>query len=102
MIKFTTKSLPSGAPAGTLVEFELEGGVCTPEELYLVDEQLPGVDPRGGVVVSGRGPVWLFAAVCHAYHPTAWVATHDPRLGGGVVAASHVQQVKLGDIIPVE
>lgn len=56
----------------------------------------------GGVILSGRAPVWAFAAMTHAAHPAAWVATFDPRLGGAVVVASHTPTVKVGDIVPLD
>jgi CRISPR-associated protein Csx3 len=45
---------------------------------------------REGVVLSGRLPVWAFAALAHHYHPRPWVATFDPRLNGAVVVESHL------------
>ncbi len=82
----------------TLVEFEIPGGVCAPSDL--VDLSPPEVDPKQGVALSGRGPVWLFAFLSHFYHPTAWVGTNDPRLGI-VVVESHTPSVKTGDVIPL-
>jgi len=55
-----------------------------------------------GVVLSGRGPIWLYGFLVHFYHPTKWVAIHDPRLKGAVVIASHSSDVKVGDLIPLE
>jgi len=46
-----------------------------------------GTEP---VVLSGRLPVWAFAALAHTYHPRPWVGTFDPRLGGAVVVERHV------------
>lgn len=42
-----------------------------------------------GLILSGRGPVWLFAHLTHLAHPYAWVATFDSHLGVGVVVQSH-------------
>jgi CRISPR-associated Csx3 family protein len=60
-----------------------------PELLRAAEGAVPaaGTEP---VVVSGRLPVWAFAALVHAYHPRPWVATFDPRLGGTVVVERHV------------
>lgn len=55
-----------------------------------------------GVIISGRGPVWLFCFLTHYYHITKFVATYDPRLSGAVVVESHASEHKVGDIIPVE
>jgi CRISPR-associated protein Csx3 len=83
MIQFTTTSI-EGA---TLLEFNIDGGVCEPSDLASLNP--PEVPGTGGVVISGRGPVWLYAALAHHYHVTAWVGTFDPRLGGAVVTSRH-------------
>lgn len=85
----------------TVVVFDLadQGGVIEPHQL--ADIIPPIVNTQKGVVISGRGPVWLYATLVHHYHPTPWVATYDPRLGA-VVVQSHCKDVKIGDVIPVE
>ncbi|MDN3512293.1 MAG: CRISPR-associated ring nuclease Crn3/Csx3 [Candidatus Jettenia sp.] len=84
-----------GKDTYTLIEFQIKGDICTPDILTTLEP--PEVDATGGVILSGREPVWLFGCLIHHYHPTAWIATFDPRLGGGVVA-SHVKGVKVGDM----
>lgn len=81
----------------TLVEFELNGPI-SPEELKNLE--VPKVNLKKGVVLSGRGPVWLFAFLVHEYHPAKWVGTFDPRLGA-VVVQTHDPTVKVGDVIEV-
>jgi len=54
------------------------------------------------VVLSGRLPVWLFAALTHYYHPVTAVATFDPRYNAGIVVASHKAEYKVGDLVSVE
>lgn len=54
-----------------------------------------------GVILSGRGPVWLYGFLVHFYHPTKFVAIYDPRLEGAVVVENHGSKWKPGDIIPV-
>jgi len=84
-----------------LVEFELKRDL-TPEDLKNVSPP----DPVKGkfadriVVISGRGPVWLYAYLVHFYHPTKAIATFDPRLDGAVVVASHNPELSVGDVIP--
>lgn len=55
-----------------------------------------------GVILSGRGPVWLYGFLVHFYHPTKWVATYDPRLKGAVVVESHTSEISVGDVIPID
>lgn len=81
---FTTTPIEGGA---TLLEFEISGGICEPADLATFNP--PEVPGTGGVVISGRGPVWLYAALAHHYHTTQWVGTFDPRLGGAVVTSRH-------------
>jgi len=83
----------------TLVTFEIPNGVITPAELAQITP--PTVNPQKGVILSGRGPVWLFATLCHYYHPTAWVGCFDPRLAGAVVTQTHCPGINVGQIIPV-
>ena len=83
----------------TLVHFELEGSII-PEILKKVKP--PKVDGTKGVVLSGRGPIWFYCYLVHHYHPTKFIATYDPRLGGAVIIESHEQGFKVGEIIEVE
>lgn len=71
----------------TIVDFAIDGGICEPADLAGLNP--PNVEGTKGVVISGRGPVWLYAALAHHYHVAAWVGTFDPRLGGAVVTSRH-------------
>jgi CRISPR-associated protein Csx3 len=94
MIKFKTSEILDGK--ATLIEFEIECGVITPQEVFSVE--LPQVPFQKGVVISGRGPIWLYGRLIHHFHPAKWVAVYDPRLGA-VVVQSHTPEVKEGDVI---
>jgi len=70
------------------------------------DEPLPRVPsiPRGAlVVIEGRAPIWRYAMAFHRLHgsPAGAVAVFDPRLGA-VVIASHVPELREGQVIEVE
>jgi len=97
-MRFTTKQLDGTYPA-TIVEFDLDGGMASPE--MLVTMRPPEINHRHGVIISGRGPVWLFATLVHHYHPSAWLATFDPRLGAVVVESHHVNAPEVGSIVEV-
>lgn len=72
--------------------------LITPADLQTLS--LPsGIDTTGGVVITGRAPIWLYAYLVHELHPTAWVACFDPRLEGGVVVATHSRQVQIGQVV---
>jgi len=83
----------------TIVHFELDGPIV-PEVLSSIDP--PKVDSKKGVVLSGRGPIWLYGFLIHYYHPTKFVATYDPRLRGAVVIESHSPEHRIGDIITLD
>ena len=79
------------------IEFELITGVIEPAELKVV--RVPLITDGGkGVILSGRGPIWLYGMMIHQFHPTAWVATMDKRTGP-VVVESHIRGIRTGDII---
>ena len=76
-----------------------------PKLLEEVEKALPVSPAKGelpGVIISGRLPVWAFVSIAHLFHPAKWVATFDPRLGGAVVVATHVPDIQVGDVLPVE
>lgn len=83
----------------TFVEFEIVGGVFDVTDLDSV--RGPAVNPRKGVVLSGRGPNWLTATLALGYHLTRWVATWQPGFGA-TVAMVHHNERKLGEVIPDE
>jgi len=100
--------LPKGAGAGvgwkittkgewTQVEFVL-GGEMIPEQLASV---VPPELPMGSrIIISGRGPLWMAAAIAMAYHGVAKaVACLQPKVGA-TVCITHIKEVALGTVIP--
>lgn len=83
----------------TLIEIKIDGGICEPSDLKNLG--YPLVNYQKGVIISGRAPVWVFATLVHEFHPALWVATFDPRLGGGIVVQTHSKDYSVGDIIPL-
>ena len=85
-----------------LLDITLVNGVLNPEDVQKLIADLPVADGgTEGVILSGRMPVWAFAALVHHFHPRPFVATFDPRLAGGVVVASHMEGVNVGDVVDV-
>ncbi len=83
------------------IELTRPDRIIYPEELAQLE--LPkGIDTTGGVVISGRGPIWLHGYLIHELHPTAWVAYYEPRMQAAIVAATHTRLVKIGQVIPLE
>jgi len=91
-VKFTVKELENF----TIVHFELENPI-KPEELRKL--KIPKINPRKGVIISGRGPIWLYCFLAHKFHPTPFIAIYDPRIGA-VVVQSHTD-LKEGDILDI-
>ncbi len=91
-MKFRIKELENF----TIVHFELENTI-KPE--LLKNLEIPEVNPRKGVIISGRGPIWLHCFLSHKYHHTPFVAIYDPRIGA-VVIQSHMD-LKEGEVIDV-
>ncbi|PYT02783.1 MAG: CRISPR-associated protein Csx3 [Acidobacteria bacterium] len=76
-------------------------GIADPADL--AELRLPdGVDWRKGVIINGRGPIWLYAFLVHRCHTAAWIAVMDPRQGAIVVEAHHPAAPKVGITIPME
>ena len=86
----------------SVLSFELADGVIDASQLENAIRIAPNLDCERGVVLSGRGPVWLFAALAHEYHTTRWCGTFDPRVGGGVVVSRHHESApQIGEVVPV-
>jgi CRISPR-associated protein Csx3 len=74
-------------------------GVILPSQLPQLLARLPEAGGTEGIVISGRLPVWAYAAITHYFHPRPFVATFEPRMGKGVVVASHVPNLQVGDVV---
>ncbi|AKB22711.1 CRISPR-associated ring nuclease Crn3/Csx3 [Methanosarcina sp. WH1] len=90
-IKFTSKE----EKEYTLISFEMDD-VLGPEDLAAITP--PNVNGAKGVILSGRGPIWLYCFLTHFYHPTKFIATYDPRLEGAVIVERHSPDYKVGSI----
>jgi CRISPR-associated protein Csx3 len=84
-----------------LIELTSEDRIIYPEEL--ADLELPsGINTTIGVIISGRAPIWLYNYLVHELHPTAWIASYEPRFHCAIVVATHSRLVKIGQRIPLE
>ncbi|MDD3769914.1 MAG: CRISPR-associated ring nuclease Crn3/Csx3 [Sulfuricurvum sp.] len=81
-----------------LLTFEIDDGITDPEEVF--STPLPEIPQNKGVILSGRGPIWLYARLIHHYHPARWIAIHDPRIGY-IVVQSHCKERREGEILEV-
>lgn len=60
----------------------------------------PKINTRKGLILNGRGPIWLYGFLVHFYHSTPFLAIYDPRLGA-VIIESHIPEFKPGDILDI-
>ncbi|ACI20116.1 CRISPR-associated ring nuclease Crn3/Csx3 [Dictyoglomus thermophilum] len=81
----------------TILSFRMEKNLV-PSALYNLSP--PNVNTRKGLILNGRGPIWLYAFLVHFYHPTPFLAVYDPRVGA-VVIASHVPEFRPGDVLDI-
>ncbi len=86
-------------PDYTLILFKLSTAISPSVLLKL---KTPEADLSKGVVLSGRGPIWLYCYLVHHYRPAKFVAVHDPRLGGAVLVESHTSTRKVGELMKLE
>lgn len=100
-ILFNMSSIDAdGQFPATLLEIEIEGGVCEASDLAKI--VVPNVPGDRGILISGRAPVWLFSFLTHHFHVCQWVATFDPRLAGGVVTSRHsVDAPEVGQVVSI-
>jgi CRISPR-associated protein Csx3 len=76
-------------------------GVLSPSDLANVN--LPSkMKFSQGIVIEGRGPIWLYGFLVHLCHPAAWVGCYEPRQEGCVVVQTHVPDIQVGQILPLQ
>jgi len=51
------------------------------------------------IILSGRGPIWLYGFLIHYYHPVKAISIFDPRYNAAIIIESHFKKYKIGDII---
>lgn len=86
----------------TIIKWDI--GVDSPIAPNDVMPELPKLQPGDTLVIGGRAPTWRFGRALHAAHGSAAgvVCFFDPKLGGGVVVASHRPGTTEGEVIPCE
>ncbi len=86
-----------------LVEFELKREL-KPEDLREIKPPDPVKNGFSSkiVILSGRGPIWFYGFLVHFYHPTKAIGVFDPRIDGAVVVATHMPELKIGNVIKRE
>ncbi len=85
-----------------LLEFELERPL-EPKDLKHINppDAVKNKFANKLVILSGRGPIWLYAYLIEFYHPVKAIATFDPRIGKAIVVSSHSPDYSPGDLIDI-
>mgnify|MGYP000297784959 CR=1 FL=1 len=74
-------------------------GIIKPSDLKNIN--LPdSIDYTQGIIINGRGPIWLYAHFVHLLHISAFVGVYDPRIGAVIVQSHKSDSYIVGDIIP--
>ena len=76
-------------------------GIIVPSDLKGL-KLPPGIEWSQGVVLEGRGPIWLYGYLIHECHAAIWVGCYDPRLSGAVIVESHARSMSVGDIVKLD
>jgi len=99
-ITFEIREIKNGVK---LIYFELKREL-EPEDLKNINPPDPVKNKfsKDIVVLSGRGPIWLYGFLIHFFHPVKALAIFDPRIDSAVVIESHSKELKIGDLIKLE
>ena len=74
------------------INFSIPGGVLNPDDLRRI--KIPRITPPDHpvpvpadktVVLSGRGPLWLYALLAHEFHMTKALGTYEPRVDDVII-----------------
>ncbi len=80
------------------LKFELQKPI-SPEELQNLEKELPELN-GDLLVISGRGPIWLYGFLLHHYvHLFKAVGFYDPKLDGAVIVARHDAKYEVGQVL---
>lgn len=82
-------------PESTLVTFSLPDAYLDISEVG--DLTLPHL-PDGGLLLSGKLPLWLWAALARALD-APWIAVYQPRAGGAVVVRQRGAGPPVGSVL---
>ncbi len=85
-------------PNSIFVQFSIPGGYLDHRDA--TNLPVPQGDRTRGIIVGGKLPNWLYAALARTYRGhVAWIAIFQPQLNGSVVVWSQVAGKKVGDVV---
>ena len=86
-------------PAGCLLEYRLPDTYLDITEVDIL--RLPAPRHAGGLILSGKLPLWLWAALARTYHDAPWLAVVQPQLPGAVVIRASQGDYTVGSVLPL-
>lgn len=86
-------------PGHTHIQLSLPGSYLDYRDA--TDLPVPLVSPERGIILDGRLPNWLWAALARTYLSQPWVAVYQPQLGQAVVIRSHINAIEVGTQRPI-
>ncbi len=95
--------LADHAPAYRRMRFTIPSAYLDYDDAVAAPLPVPAPTPGCGVVLDGRLPNWLYAALARAYAPAAWVGIYEPRSrpAHAVIVRSRLSSVPLGSVYPI-
>lgn len=88
-------------PGITRLQFSIPGSYLDYDECCASPLAVPKVASDTAVVLDGKLPLWLYAALCRAYAGAPWLAIREPRgeHHQAIVIASHSQEHTVGSVV---
>lgn len=82
-----------------ILDFYVDGNL-TLDPGKLAGVQLPsGANLDKGLIINGKGPVWLYARLAGLCRDFPWIGTFDPRFGS-LIVLSRIPEMPVGTMIP--
>ncbi|HOJ16537.1 MAG TPA: CRISPR-associated ring nuclease Crn3/Csx3 [Caldisericia bacterium] len=85
-----------------LLEFELTKNL-EPQDLASIKLPDPVKEKFASklLILSGRGPIWLYGFMIHHFHPCKAIAIYDPRLDCAVIVETHSIEHRIGEVVKI-
>ena len=83
--------------------FTIPGSYLDYDDAIVAPLLVPRVAPSRGVVLDGRLPNWLYAALARVYTAAAWVGVYETRAQPpyAVVVRSRLERLPIGSTYPI-
>lgn len=85
------------------VRFSIPGAYLDYDDAHTTPLMIPPISADRGLVLDGRLPSWLYAALARAYVAADWVGVYEPRAqpAAAVVIRSRLADLPVGSLYPL-